>query len=103
MGTLRIVRDFGDVSAVLPEGIDSVAELPHTIFTAMTLGLMYLGWEELPRDERPPRLIWTDMDKLKIHFDAVDKRRKADTDPRADLSDRAIEDPRSNEVALIAE
>lgn len=37
---------------------------------------MYLGFEELPDEERPPRRIWGDNDKLQVHFAWVKAERE---------------------------
>lgn len=55
---------------------------------------MFLSWDELPREERPPRRIWRDGAKLKEWFDDVSEKRKRDMDPK-----RQIEDPVDNAAA----
>ena len=66
--TVRIARDFGDVSRLWPEGVDHLAEAPWTWFHAVRLAQIYLSFEELPDDERPPKRIWDDSEALNEHF-----------------------------------
>jgi hypothetical protein len=76
LDTVRIARDLGDVSLLLPEGIDHLLDLPHTLFNAVRSALSFLGFEELPNDERPPRDIWLNNKLLREWFKAVQRKRK---------------------------
>jgi hypothetical protein len=62
--------------------------------------LLYISFDELPSDERPPRRIWLDDDALQAHFDRVERDRTAKYG-----GEGAIEDPVDNDAAklLIAE
>lgn len=62
---------------------------------------MYLGWEELPEDEQPPKRIWDDPDKLREHAAWVKRKRAAESDPDSAISDKPIDDPRSNDAASL--
>jgi hypothetical protein len=64
------------VSSLFPPGIDHLADLPHTFHDALMFALMALSWEELPKEERPPRNIWLDSKALNKHFKAVERVRK---------------------------
>lgn len=46
------------------------------MFDAIRHALGWLSFDELPRDERPPRNIWTDPKRLSEHFKAVERRRE---------------------------
>lgn len=46
------------------------------MFDAIRNALGWLTFDELPRDERPPRNIWTDGKRLSAHFRAVERRRE---------------------------
>jgi hypothetical protein len=84
------------VSSLFPPGITHAADLPFHIHDAIAKGLAFTGFDELPSEERPPRSIWLDAEKLKEWFDAVEKRRKE----QFGGSDRpAIEDPVDNAAA----
>lgn len=50
---------------------------------------------ELPKEEVPDRSIWLNGDRLKEHFDAVEKRRKEETGSSEDK----IDDPVQNDAA----
>lgn len=71
MDTLRIARDFGDVSAILPTGITSLHDLPHNIHDDIRTGMSYLRFQEMSDDEAPPKRIWTDGEALTSHFERV--------------------------------
>lgn len=63
--------------------------------------MLILSWEELPEEERPPKRIWLDDERLNAFFQEVRRRRKQEAS-----GERApIEDPVQNEAArlLIAE
>jgi hypothetical protein len=64
------------VSAVLPEGVDKLQDVPFPLFDAIRLALGFLNFDELPKDERPPRRIWLDHDAMSAHWAAVERRRK---------------------------
>lgn len=83
---------------LLPEGIRTIADLPHSLHDAITVALRYLSWEELPEDERPPRGIYVDGEKLKAHFTKVKKERDEKYGGK-DGQSREIEDPVSNDAA----
>lgn len=56
---------------------------------------MFLSFDELPEDERPPRRIWLDGDAMKNWMDEVKRKREA----KAKGKDREIEDPVQNDAA----
>lgn len=80
------------MSQLFPPHIHELTDLPHTIFDAIRTAAVYLSFEELPEDERPPRRIWRDGDQMAEHFEAV--RRRRNQPPGAQ-----IEDPVENEAA----
>jgi len=67
---------MGDVSSLFPEGIKHLDDLPHTIHTAIIMGLGFLSFDELPRDERPPKKIWFMPDEMKSWWSFVERKRK---------------------------
>lgn len=95
--TVRLVRDTGTVRDLLPDGITDVRDLPHTIFDAILRAGIFIGWEELPADEQPPRRIWMNAEKLADWFADVRRKRERAADPRN--RDHEIEDPVENEAA----
>lgn len=60
---------------------------------------MVIGFDELEEQERPPRRIWLDNERLAAWFKEVRRRRKER------YSDKEIEDPVNNQAArgLIAD
>lgn len=54
---------------------------------------MALSFEELPKDERPPKNIWLDGKKLEEWFKAVDDKRKRE------MEGKGIDDPVENDAA----
>jgi hypothetical protein len=81
------------VSALLPDGVEDVKDVPHLFFDAVRSALVFLSFDELPSEERPPRRIWRDGQKLKEWFDAVAARREREH------SAEPIEDPIDNQAA----
>lgn len=64
------------MSSLFPPGIDHLADLPHTFFDAIRQAFSILSWEELPDEERPPKRIWLDSEKLSLHFARVKRDRE---------------------------
>lgn len=62
---------------------------------AIRSALLYLSFDELEADERPPRRFWRNPDKLGEWFDAVKRRR----DQKYAPPDQQIDDPVENELA----
>lgn len=78
------------MSQLLPEGIDHLGECPHTLHGAILGALRILQYEEFPIEERPPRRIWLDADRLKVWWEDVEAERKARYDSTSSSED--IED-----------
>lgn len=68
-------------------------DCPHTLFEAVRSALVFLSFEELPKDERPDKRIWLNAEALKAHFERVER----DRDAKAQGKD--IEDPVNNAAA----
>lgn len=78
MDTVRIARDFGTVSELLPRGL-SLLDAPFPLVGAIRLATQFLSWREnLPRDEQPPKAIWLDGEKLERWFKDVEAKREAE-------------------------
>lgn len=100
---MRIARDLGDVTVLFPQGIRRLYDLPYPLFDAIRYGLMFLSFEELPKDERPPRNIWFDGDEMKKWNVAVERRRKAKFgggSDEGDIGDVPIDGPVSENAAM---
>lgn len=89
------------MSSLFPRGVTSLGDLPHTIHEAIVLALQFLRFEEMPKEDRPPRAIWFDGEKLQEHFAAVDKRNEEKYSTDKDGNSQAIEDPVQNEAAKL--
>lgn len=59
--------------------------------------MIYLGFEEMPEHERPPKKIWQDPEALKGHFDMVKRDREAGTNPNSKV-EGPIEEPVQNDL-----
>lgn len=68
-------------------------DCPHALFEAIRSALVFLSFEELPKDERPDKRIWLNGAALKEHFERVERNR----DAKAQGKD--IEDPVTNAAA----
>jgi hypothetical protein len=64
------------VSALLPEGVTKLHDIPSGMFDAIRMALGFLHFDELPKDERPPRRIWLDSDAMREHWAKVERIRK---------------------------
>lgn len=97
INTVRFARDFGTVDHLLPEGVTSVRELPHTVFNAVVEALVFLGFDELAPEDRPPKRIWRDGKKLNAWFDEVRRRWKGD---RGGEIDDPVENPAARDLIV---
>jgi hypothetical protein len=73
--TVRLARDCGDISSLFPPGITRLWDLPHTLHSAIRLALIFLRFEELPKEERPPKRMWLDADKMTLWWAEVKRNR----------------------------
>lgn len=96
---MRLARDLGNVSTLFPEGITHVGDLPYNLFEAIRLALIFVKFEEMPKEERPPKRIWLDAEALDEHMKWVDKQREAKFKVDKDGQSQDIEDPVQNEAA----
>jgi len=55
----------------LAEGLGTSEDLPHTISEAILYRLRVDSFNELPKDKRPPRDLWTKPHKLEEFLDTV--------------------------------
>lgn len=63
------------MSALLPAGITSMTDMPAPLHDAITAGLQFVSFDELPKDERPPKKLWWDQDEMRAWWAAVDRMR----------------------------
>ena len=76
MDTVRIARDFGTVSQILPDGL-TLFTAPFTFIDAIRAALVFLGWREnLLTEEQPPKKIWGDSEALDAWFAEVERKRE---------------------------
>ncbi len=95
LNLVRVARDLGDISSLFPPGIERLFDLPYTIHNAIVNALGFLGFEDLPPKERPPKKIWLDGKKMKAWFAEVDAKRKAEMEGHGDqpaMTDNALKD-----------
>lgn len=95
---MRIARDGGGVSQLLPDG-HRLDDAPYVWFDGVRWALMVLSFDELPSEDRPPRRIWNDGEKLEAWWADVKRRREAE----ARGESRHIDDPKDNGFSLIVE
>lgn len=91
------------MSLLLPQGVTSLYDLPHSIFEAVRCGLVFTAWDELPNEERPPKSIWFDGSELKKHWKAVERMRNEKYGGKGDgvdIRDQAIDGPTERNAAM---
>lgn len=92
MDTVRVARDLGDMSLLLPDGVGDLYDLPYNIWNSVRHALGFLGFDELDKDERPPRSIWLDGREMRKHWRQVEATRKVKFGGKADrYADEGIE------------
>lgn len=95
LSLVRLARDLGDISSLLPPGITRLTECPYTISNSILAALGFLSFDELPEDERPPKRIWLDSKAMKAHWGEIKRLRKAKLDGHGDqgeMSKNALKD-----------
>jgi hypothetical protein len=99
---VRLARDLGDLSLLLPDGVHDIYDMPYPLFEAIRLALIFLNYEELPSEEQPPRSIWFENDEMRKHWKAVERMRKKKYGGAADddIGDEPIVGPVSENAAM---
>jgi hypothetical protein len=102
--TIRIAQQLGGVHTLFPDGVHRLTDLPYTLHDAILAALNFISFDELLDDERPPRKIWGDGEKLNLWFEDV-KRRRNEKYGQAESGKDPIKDPVRNGAVdlLIAE
>jgi hypothetical protein len=87
LDTIRIARDFGTVSQVLPQGL-SLYDAPHTFVEAIRSTIVFLGWQDnLESKEIPPKRVWLDAKKLDAWFKDVKAKREDEMKGRSNTAE----------------
>lgn len=73
--TVRIAQSLGGLHTIFPEGVTRLSELPYTLHDAILAALNFISFDELLDDERPPRKLWGDGEKLNMWFEEVKRKR----------------------------
>lgn len=92
--TVRLARDMGDVSQLLPAGVGTVRDIPKHLLDAIRNAMFYLSLEEVPDEDRPPHSIWADNAKMRGWFKEVKARHE-----RKARGVEDIDDPVQNSAA----
>lgn len=87
---------MGTARELFPPGIEDIRDMPYRAFEAIRMGMIFLSWEEMPADERPPKRMWLDDERLKAWFDDVKRNRERES---GSSGAGPIEDPVQNEIA----
>lgn len=96
---LRLARAHGHLHDLLPPGT-TLLDCPYTVFEAVRVGGIFLSWDELEEDERPPKRIWLDGERLEDWWLHVKRLREEKYGGGSRSSwDTSIEDPISNDAA----
>lgn len=77
LSLVRMARDIGDISSIFPPGIQRLTDLPFTHHNAILAALGFLSFDELRKEERPPKSIWLDSEKMELHWEQVKNNREA--------------------------
>lgn len=90
----------GDFSDLFPDGIQEAA---YDHVTAVNLALQVLSWfENLPKDEQPPRHIWWSEKLLDQWFADVREQRSAGPGQKAKSSYQSAQDVPMEQNELVA-
>lgn len=64
------------MAELFPPGVENVRDLPYRLFEAIRMAMVFIGFEELPSEERPPRKIWLDSEAMRSWFAEVERQRE---------------------------
>lgn len=64
------------MSLLLPDGITHLGDCPFTLHAAILTALRIISYEEFPIEERPPKRIWLDGDRLAKWWTEVEVARE---------------------------
>lgn len=87
------------MSLLMPDGVESLHDMPHNIMDAITLALFFLSFSELPSEEQPPRSIWLDGEELNKWWKAVKRKRRREAGLDDDI-DQDIDGPVERNAAM---
>lgn len=80
---------------LFPEGVTDISELAYPLFLAIRRALIFLSFEEMPKEDQPPKRIWLDNDALSEHFARLERDRKEGSKPGIE---GPIEEPVQNDL-----
>lgn len=73
----RAARKSGNGSLLWPEGCESIEEVPVEVIQAVEHAFKILDWyENMTKDEVPPRWMWTVDHELDLWFEEVERQRE---------------------------
>lgn len=71
-----------------PKGAERISDLPWFLQVAIEHGMSVLNWyENLPKNEVPPRYLWADVDGLELWWKKIEERRSDGLPSMADSDD----------------
>jgi hypothetical protein len=99
--TVRLARDLGTVSQLLPPWCRDLMDAPYLLFDAIRTALVFLSFDELPDKERPPKRIWLDGDKLNDWFKQVKRNRDLEAKGQGSDDDGEYEENAAAQSLLV--
>lgn len=88
---------MGTAHLLLPPGVSDIREMPAPHFDLVRRSLMFLGFEEMPEEDRPPKKIWLDDEALMSHFVRLKEKRKEET--KSNSTTQSSEPMKENSLA----
>jgi hypothetical protein len=95
---VRIARDFGGVSELLPPVVKNLRDCPWRWFEAIRLAMFFLSFEELPEEDRPPKKIWLDNEAMESHFAALKAKRKREAEGDTTLEGESVQNTAARDL-----
>lgn len=93
LDTVRLARECGNISSLFPPGVTRIWDLPFTLHLAIKSALYFLSFEEISdMQDRPPKRIWLDGDKMNEWWKAVRERHSAGTEVAEMPQNEALKD-----------
>jgi hypothetical protein len=104
LDTLRIVRDLGYVSSLVPDGYFGVWDLPFPLLEAVNQSLYFLRFDEIQHvEDTPPKKIWFDADAMRAWWVMVeDRMRRRAKGEEVSADDTGDQEPNAAAADLLA-
>jgi hypothetical protein len=85
---VRSAQQLGTITVLYPDECDRATQIPWFLQAAIEHALTILNWfENLPKNEVPPKHVWADPDGLELWWKKIEERRSEGLPARPESDD----------------